>query len=664
MIPNQFVQDLLARTDVVEVVGAHVQLRKAGANLQGLCPFHNEKSPSFSVSPSKQFYHCFGCGAHGTALGFMMEYSGYAFPEAVEELARRVGLTVPKDTQSSKFTPAQAIEMADLRTQLLQHHLEAAKYYKAQLKQDVHAIDYLKRRGLSGEIAAKFGLGYAPDEWQGLASVAKNYSAPSWVESGLVIDKSDDEARSSKRYDRFRDRIMFPIRGVKGEIIGFGGRIIDQGEPKYLNSPETPLFNKGNELYGLFEARVAIRAAGYALVTEGYMDVVALAQLGFEQCVATLGTAVGAAHVSKLYKYTDHIVFSFDGDKAGRKAAWRALEASLPLVTDTRRASFLFLPAGHDPDSFIRTEGTQAFEQAVRTAVPLSVFLVKELASRHDITSAEGRSAMLADAKPMLQAVQAPVLRAQLTKSFAHASQLPAAEVEYFLGVGRLSANGFSKSSKLVLPGQGNAPAFEGKKMQLDGSAPKTGFTSKRLSGDDWKTAQRDKKSGITRSSGTLAPQASRAALLAQTLLQAPQQYAATQPYLSAWRAELGSPRNDDLGLVLLLDGLQSIAAQGTQPQPASIAAWVLSQNEQGTAQSSVLADWLIQSGEALEPAAGDAQRLALLLREAQQKTAEQQAISLAGRSADAMQVYKQAATALKLTQQQLAQLNPSKDKP
>lgn len=658
MIPNQFVQDLLARTDVVEVVGAHVQLRKAGANLQGLCPFHNEKSPSFSVSPSKQFYHCFGCGAHGTALGFMMEYSGYAFPEAVEELARRVGLSVPKDTQGSKFTPAQAIEQADLRSQLLQHHVEAAKYYKSQLKLDARAIDYLKRRGLSGEIAAKFGLGYATDEWQGLASIAKTYAASTWVESGLVIDKSDDETRSRKRYDRFRDRVMFPIRSIKGEIIGFGGRIIDQGEPKYLNSPETPLFNKGNELYGLFEARVAIRAAGYVLVTEGYMDVVALAQLGFEQCVATLGTAVGPTHVSKLYKYTDHIVFSFDGDKAGRKAAWRALEASLDLITDTRRASFLFLPVEHDPDSFIRSEGTQAFEQAVRTAVPLSVFLIKELASRHDITSAEGRAAMLAEAKPMLQAVQAPVLRAQLTKSFAHAAQLPPAEVEYLLGVGRLSANGAGKQSQQ----QGGRGAFGLKKMQLDGSPPKSSFVSS-LTAQQWKTAQNDKKAGIERSPGTIAPQASRAALLAQTLLQAPQQLAQCLPVLAAWRADLGSPRNDDLGVVVLLDGIQSIMDQGGQPQPANLAAWILSQHEQGNAHASVLADWLIQSGSSIEPAAGDALQLALLLRESQLKMIEQQAITLAGRSSEAMQAYKEAAAALKRVQLELLELKRPKHK-
>jgi DNA primase len=455
MIPNQFVQDLLARTDIVEIVGAHVTLRKTGANLSGLCPFHNEKSPSFSVSPSKQFYHCFGCGVSGSALGFLMEYSGYAFPEAVEELARKVGLTVPSESRNNynNITPDQATQQADYRSQLVDNNLLAAKFYKAQLKQNTannqtvnKAVEYLKRRGVSGEIAAKYGIGYAPNEWQGLASVALNYGDAAWVDGGLVIEKKSENAAETvsaptRRYDRFRDRIMFPIRSTRGEIIGFGGRVIDQGEPKYLNSPETPLFSKGNELYGLNEGRMAIRAAGYALVTEGYMDVIALAQLGFGQTVATLGTAAGSAHVQKLFRYTDHIIFSFDGDSAGRKAAWRALEACLPIVSDTRRASFLFLPAEHDPDSFVRQEGAQAFEHAITQALPLSQVWLKTLAERHDLSHAEGRASLLHEAKPMLQSIQARMLRLQLTKGLAQLAQINAAEVEHFLDVGRLSLN-------------------------------------------------------------------------------------------------------------------------------------------------------------------------------------------------------------------------------
>ncbi len=640
MIPNQFVQDLLARTDIVEIVGAHVTLRKTGANLSGLCPFHNEKSPSFSVSPTKQFYHCFGCGVSGSALGFLMEYSGYAFPEAVEELARRVGVAVPKETRDSRFTPEQAAQQADHRGQLLAHHAVAAQYYKTQLKQNNRAIDYLKRRGLSGEIAAKYGLGYSPDEWQGLASVAKDYDKATWSDAGLVIDKSlenvdkDNHGQGAhnkgRRYDRFRDRIMFPIRSTRGEIIGFGGRIIDQGEPKYLNSPETPLFNKGQELYGLGEARVAIRAAGYALVTEGYMDVVALAQLGFPQVVATLGTAVGAAHVQKLFRYTDHIVFSFDGDAAGRKAAWRALEASLGLVTDTRRASFLFLPAEHDPDSFVRQEGAQAFEHAVANAVPLSQFLLKTLISRHDTSNAEGRAALLHDAKPMLQSIQARMLRLQLTKGLALVAQIAPAEVEQFLDVGRLSGElgrANTAHTRHAMP----------LKAQLDG---KIGKPQIRLSKADWLAQKRDGKTGIRTSTGTLAPQASRAALLGLVLLQAPQQFSACEPWLTAWRMDLNRANADEQTLVYLCDELAFVRASQPVLDESAVSRHIAAQAEQGI--GSGLSAWLQATmQQTINPADGDALRLAAGLREAQLQTLCQLAAAQAGQSASAMQRYK-----------------------
>ncbi len=630
MIPNQFVQDVLSRTDIVEIVGAHVQLRKTGANLSGLCPFHNEKSPSFSVSPTKQFYHCFGCGVSGSALGFLMEYSGYAFPEAVEELARRVGLTVPKETRDSNVTPAQAAQQADHRGALLAHHQVAAQYYKTQLKQNTRAIDYLKRRGLSGEIAAKYGLGYAPEEWQGLASIAPDYDKSTWVDAGLVIDKAAEGSQKGRRYDRFRDRVMFPIRSTKGEIIGFGGRIIDQGEPKYLNSPETPLFNKGQELYGLGEARVAIRAAGYALVTEGYMDVVALAQLGFPQAVATLGTAVGAAHVQKLFRYTDHIVFSFDGDAAGRKAAWRALEASLSLVTDTRRCSFLFLPAEHDPDSFIRKEGTQAFEHAVANAVPLSKFLLKTLHDRHDTGTAEGRAALLHDAKPMLQSIQARMLSLQITKGLAQVAQINPAEVEQFLEVGRLSGE-LGRASKPT------KTASTPMKAQMDGSMSKT---TGRLSKEDWVAQQSERKSGIRKSSGTLAPQASRAQLLGYILLHAPEQFASSEPWLSAWRADLKRATHDEQTLAYLCDELAFVRASHTVLSEAALARHISTQAEQGI--GSGLNDWLRATmNQTITPATGDAARMAAGLRETQLQALSLQAAAMAGQSPQALEHYK-----------------------
>jgi DNA primase len=436
VIPPSFITDLLARVDVVEVVGRYVQLKKGGANFMGLCPFHNEKSPSFTVSPTKQFYHCFGCGAHGTAITFLMEYQGMSFPDAVEDLARNAGMVVPRET---RVDPQEAQRRKDERMALTEVLVKAAVFYKNELRGARRAVEYLKGRGLTGEIAAKFGLGYAPDDWQGLAKALENYEAAELAEAGLVIQKEEDESPTQRRrYDRFRDRIMFPIRNIKGEVIGFGGRVIDQGEPKYLNSPETPVFNKGSELYGLFEARQSIRERGYALVTEGYMDVVALAQLGFPNAVATLGTATSGVHVQKLLRQTDHVVYSFDGDAAGRRAAWRALESALPFAADDKRISFLFLPAEHDPDSFIREQGAAAFEEQVKQALPLSAFLVKELSARNDVNSAEGRAALLGQAKPLLQQLPAGALRLQIMRLLAEATKLNPADVERFSGLNEL----------------------------------------------------------------------------------------------------------------------------------------------------------------------------------------------------------------------------------
>jgi DNA primase len=417
VIPQSFIQDLLNRVDIVDVVGRYVQLKKGGANFGGLCPFHSEKSPSFTVSPTKQFYHCFGCGAHGTAIGFLMEYAGVGFVDAVKDLAQSAGMTVPE--QEDKLLPAQRAEQQSRTLALSEVMTKSSDFYRRELRTAARAIDYLKGRGLSGEVAGKFWLGYAPDGWDSLKTIFPDYEANELVEAGLVIDRSEEESGGRKRYDRFRDRIMFPIRNTKGQVIGFGGRVMDKGEPKYLNSPETPLFQKGSELYGLFEARQAIRDKGYVLVTEGYMDVVALAQFGFAQAVATLGTACTPVHVQKLLRQTENVIFSFDGDAAGRRAARRALEACLPHASDNKSLKFLFLPTEHDPDSYIREFGTEAFETMVQDAMPLSQFFLNEVSAGNDLQTAEGRARALFEAKPLLQTMPASALRLQLMRQLA-----------------------------------------------------------------------------------------------------------------------------------------------------------------------------------------------------------------------------------------------------
>jgi len=423
-IPQSFIQELLSRVDVVDIVGRYVQLKKGGANFMGLCPFHGEKSPSFSVSPSKQFYHCFGCGKNGNAIGFLMDHAGMGFVEAVQDLAQQVGLQVPQDDvspQERERAAAQRQKQATL-TDVLE---KAGDAYRKHLRDSPRAIAYFKGRGVSGAIAKRYGLGYAPEGWRTLASVFPEYDNPLLHESGLVIVNEED----AKRYDRFRDRVMFPIRNVKGECIGFGGRVLGDDKPKYLNSPETPVFHKGRELYGLFEARTAIREHGYALVTEGYMDVVALAQLGFPNAVATLGTACTPEHVHKLFRFTDTVVFSFDGDAAGRRAARKALDGALPYATDTRSVKFLFLPAEHDPDSFIREHGTEAFARHVQGALPLSRFLVEAAGEGCDLGQAEGRARMAANARPLWSALPDGALKRQLLGELAELAQLTAADL-------------------------------------------------------------------------------------------------------------------------------------------------------------------------------------------------------------------------------------------
>jgi len=409
MIPQSFIQDLLGRVDIVEVVDRHVKLKRSGANYSACCPFHTEKSPSFTVSPTKQFYHCFGCGAHGTAIGFMMEYGGMGFVDAVKDLAQSVGMRVPEE-QRSEQAQRRAEEGPDLYGVLLQ----AAQFYRGQLKDAPKAIDYLKRRGLSGEIARKFGIGYAPEGWQNLDQIFPDYSNKVLNAAGLV--KQNEEGR---RYDVFRDRIMFPIVDVRGNIIGFGGRVLDNGEPKYLNSPETAVFEKGRELYGLFQARRAIRDAGCVIVVEGYMDVVALAQAEIEYAVATLGTATTPVHVQKLLRQSDEVVFCFDGDAAGRRAAWRALENGLTQLVDGKQVKFLFLPDGDDPDSYVRAHGKAAFEKLLAGAEPLSRFLIDTLRSNVDISAPEGRAALMQQAKPLVKQIAAPMLSLLIRKEIA-----------------------------------------------------------------------------------------------------------------------------------------------------------------------------------------------------------------------------------------------------
>ena len=420
MIPQSFIQDLLNRVDIVDVVESFVPLKRAGSNYAARCPFHNEKSPSFTVSQTKQFYHCFGCGAHGTAISFLMEHQGMGFVEAVKDLAGRVGMIVPEPTPDPQRK--ERVEAAEDLTQVM---LKAAQFYRAQLKLSDKAVAYLKNRGLTGEIAARYGLGYAPEGWQNLEAVFPEYQAKSLTEAGLVI--ASEEGR---RYDRFRDRIMFPIHSQRGAVIGFGGRVIDQGEPKYLNSPETPLFEKGRELYGLFQARGSIRDAQRVVVVEGYMDVVALGQYDIGCAVATLGTATTPWQVQKLLRQSDSVIYCFDGDAAGRRAAWRALENSLAQLHDGKQVRFLFLPPEHDPDSFVRAHGKETFAKLLDAAPPLSAILLQELTARVDMSTVEGRAKFLQEAKPLVKQVAAPMLSLMLRKQIAELAGVSQAELD------------------------------------------------------------------------------------------------------------------------------------------------------------------------------------------------------------------------------------------
>ena len=423
MIPESFIQELLNRVDVVEVVDKKVQLKKAGANFVACCPFHKEKTPSFSVSPSKQFYHCFGCGAHGSAISFLIEYDGMTFVEAVNELANAAGLKVPNE---QTINPKAVKEH-----QKLEKVMQSANiFFQKQLRQSKKAIDYLKARGLTGEIAKEFGIGYAPEGWANLEKHIPNCDTSDLINAGLA-----QKNEQGKLYDRFRDRIIFPIINEKKEVIGFGGRVINpEDTPKYYNSPETPLFQKSYELYGLINARKAIREKNYVLVVEGYMDVVALAQHGVKNAVATLGTATTQFHIKKLMRYTQEVVFCFDGDHAGKEAAWRALNNALEALNDNLNLKFLFLPNNHDPDSYIREHSKENFEEMVEASLPFSEYLIKYLTQNNDLSSQEKKVKLLNEVEPILKKINASKLKLLLRKKIATLLELNSQDMNQIFG--------------------------------------------------------------------------------------------------------------------------------------------------------------------------------------------------------------------------------------
>ena len=418
LIPQDFIDDLIARADIVEVVGRRVQLKKAGREFKACCPFHDEKTPSFTVSPGKGFYHCFGCGAHGTAVGFLMEFDHMSFVEAIESLASSMGVDVPR-SESDK--PARRYD------ELFSLMDSVSRHWQTTMKDAPGAIEYLKHRGIDGATAKRFGLGYAPDGWSNvLDKFGKSDEAiERLLATGLIIRKDNGQ-----HYDRFRDRIMVPIRDSRGRTIGFGGRTMGDGEPKYLNSPETVLFHKGRELYGLYEARQALRNIDRMVVVEGYMDVIALARHGINFAVATLGTATTSEHLNLLFRLTENVFFAFDGDRAGKAAAWRALENALPQIREGRQIRFVFLPDGQDPDSFVNAHGADAFVAALDNGPALSEFLIQELAGQVDMETVDGRARLAELARPLINNIPAGVYRELLIESLAEAVGLTAPKLE------------------------------------------------------------------------------------------------------------------------------------------------------------------------------------------------------------------------------------------
>jgi DNA primase len=442
-IPQNFIDELIARADIVEVIGARVQLKKAGREYKACCPFHNEKTPSFWVSPDKQFYHCFGCGKHGTVLGFLMDHDHMAFPEAVEELATRLGLEVPHEGGVDSSARRADEPLFELMARV-------ARFYAEALARDARARAYLTQRGLTPETIARFGLGYAVNSWN---EVLRRFGAPDaerqrLADAGLIIEREGGQMRDGERhYDRFRDRVMFPIRDARGRVIAFGGRVIDAGEPKYLNSPETVMFHKGRELYGIYETRRARPNLTRLVVVEGYMDVVRLHQSGVDYALATLGTATTPEHFRRIFRLVPAVVFAFDGDRAGRAAAWRALQQALPEAREGREIRFLFLPEGQDPDTLVGAEGREAFEQRLQGAVPLSEYLVRELSEQSELAHADGRARFAESARPLFAKVPEGVYRELLLERLAEVVGLPAQRLQELWSAGR------------ALPAAGATPA-------------------------------------------------------------------------------------------------------------------------------------------------------------------------------------------------------------
>ena len=466
-IPQPFLDEIVARSDIVEIIGARVALKKSGREYKACCPFHNEKTPSFWVSPDKQFYHCFGCGAHGTVVGFLMQYEKLGFLDAVADLAQRAGVELPREAQGTR-EPGGG-DLYDLM-------IRASRFFEQNLADTPRAREYLARRGIDAGTGAKFALGYAPDSWNALLNRfgADENERRRLLQAGLIIERDGASARAagegpSGYYDRFRDRLMFPIRDSRGRVLGFGGRVIDQGEPKYLNSPETPLFHKGRELYGLYEARQARNDFKRLMVVEGYMDVVRLHQAGITYAIATLGTATTQEHLNKIFRLTSELVFCFDGDSAGLKAAWRALENALPLARDGRELKFMFLPQGHDPDTLVAAEGAGAFEERSKQALPLSEYLVRQLVSQVETADVGGRAKLAALAAPLFARMPEGVYRDLTLERLAAEVRMPAAKLREHLqsagsraGTGRSAIGSEAAREEPARPRRGRISAGRG----------------------------------------------------------------------------------------------------------------------------------------------------------------------------------------------------------
>lgn len=468
LIPQSFIDDLLSRVDIVDIVDSRIKLKKTGKNYSGLCPFHQEKSPSFSVEPDKQFYYCFGCGAGGNAIGFVMNYENMDFPQAIEAIASSMGIEVPREQSAGDQKKR---EKNQALYQILQ---KATTFYQAQLRQHPQksrAIDYLKQRGLSGEIARDFGLGYAPPGWNNLLKAIGGSPEQKnlLLDSGMCIE--NPEKKKNPVYDRFRDRIMYPIRDNRGRVIAFGGRVLGDDKPKYLNSPETPVFHKSEELYGLYEARKKVRKLERILIVEGYMDIIALVQNDIHYCVATLGTATSTKHLRRLFRLVSEVVFCFDGDSAGRDAAWRALQQVMPLMEDGRQARFLFLPDGEDPDSQVRKIGSKEFIRSIAQATQLAEFFFDALGEQVDMDSLEGRAKMGSLAMPHIRQLPQGIFKKLIVDQL---SQITGVDQQTLGQLGGKDPDNNSRDGSMRYSPENQSPASPGLPVRPRKTAPRT----------------------------------------------------------------------------------------------------------------------------------------------------------------------------------------------